>query len=79
MAMKKMLIDLNETLPKLNKQIKEAFELQDEFILKSDYLINYNIKAERYFRFNFGKRNIRFLHRKEYKETEVIKSWKIFG
>ena len=40
----KMLIDLNETLPKLNKQIKEAFELQDEFILKSDYLINYNIK-----------------------------------
>jgi len=40
----KMLIELNETLPKLNKQIKEAFELQDEFILKSDYLINYNIK-----------------------------------
>jgi len=32
----KMLIDLNETLPKLNKQIKEAFELQDEFILKSE-------------------------------------------
>jgi len=40
----KMLIELNETLPKLNKQIKEAFELQDEFILNSDYLINYNIK-----------------------------------
>ncbi len=40
----KMLIELNETLPKLNKQIREAFELQDEFILKSDFLIDYNIK-----------------------------------
>jgi len=40
----KMLIELNETLPKLNKQIKEAFELQDEFVLKSDFLLDYNIK-----------------------------------
>ena len=39
-----MLIELNETLPKLNKQIKEAFELQDEFVLKSDFLLDYNIK-----------------------------------
>lgn len=40
----KMLIDLNETLPKLNKQIKLAFELQDEFVLNSEYLLDYNIK-----------------------------------
>jgi len=40
----KMLFELNETLPKLNKQIREAFELQDEFVLKSDFLIDYNIK-----------------------------------
>lgn len=40
----KMLMELNETLPKLNKQIKDAFELQDEFILKSTFLLDYNIK-----------------------------------
>ncbi len=40
----KLLVELNETLPKLNKQIKNAFELQDEFVLKSDFLLNYNIK-----------------------------------
>ncbi len=40
----KLLIELNLILPKLNKQIKEAFELQDEFILKSDFLLDYNIK-----------------------------------
>ncbi|MFA7115845.1 MAG: hypothetical protein WC140_01230 [Bacteroidales bacterium] len=40
----KMLIELNETLPTLNKQVKDVFELQDEFILKSDFLLNYNIK-----------------------------------
>jgi len=40
----KLLIELNETLPKLNKQIRDAFELQDEFVLKSDFLIDYNIK-----------------------------------
>ncbi len=40
----KMLMELNETLPKLNKQIKDAFELQDEFILKSGFLLDYNIK-----------------------------------
>lgn len=40
----KMLMELNETLPKLNKQIKSAFELQDEFVLKSEFLLDYNIK-----------------------------------
>ncbi len=40
----KMLIELNETLPKTNKLVKETFELQDEFVLKSDFLLDYNIK-----------------------------------
>ena len=40
----KMLIELNETLPKLNNQIKEVFELQDELVLKSGFLLDYNIK-----------------------------------
>ncbi|MHA1677404.1 MAG: hypothetical protein ACTSW3_01345 [Promethearchaeota archaeon] len=40
----KMLIELNDTLPKLNNQIKDAFELQDEFILESAFLLDYNIK-----------------------------------
>jgi hypothetical protein len=40
----KMLIELNDSLPKLNKQLKEQFELQDEFVLKANFLLDYNIK-----------------------------------
>lgn len=40
----KLLIELNQSLPKLNKQIKEQFELQDEFVLQADFLLDYNIK-----------------------------------
>ncbi len=40
----KMLMELNETLPKLNKQIQNAFELQDEFVLRSEFLLDHNIK-----------------------------------
>lgn len=40
----KLLTELNQSLPKLNKQIKEQFELQDEFVLKADFLLDYNIK-----------------------------------
>lgn len=40
----KLLTDLNESLPKLNAQIREQFELQDEFVLKADFLLDYNMK-----------------------------------
>lgn len=40
----KLLVDLGETLPKLNSQVKAEFELQDENILKTSVLLNYNIK-----------------------------------
>lgn len=40
----KLLSELDETLPKLNKKVKTFFEFQDEKVLKSDYLIDYNIK-----------------------------------
>lgn len=40
----KLLSELNQSLPKLNKQIKDQFELQDEFVLKADFLLDYNIK-----------------------------------
>lgn len=40
----KLLTELNQSLPKLNKQIREQFELQDEYILKADFLLDYNIK-----------------------------------
>ncbi|RZS90620.1 hypothetical protein [Aquimarina brevivitae] len=40
----KLLTELNQSLPKLNQQIKDQFELQDEFVLKADYLLDYNIK-----------------------------------
>ncbi len=40
----KLLAELNQSLPKLNMQIKKQFELQDEFVLKADFLLDYNIK-----------------------------------
>jgi hypothetical protein len=40
----KLLQDLDNTLPKLNMQIRNAFELQEEFILNSSLLLDYNIK-----------------------------------
>jgi len=40
----KLLMELDETLPKLNTQVKTEFELQDENVLKSNLLLDYNIK-----------------------------------
>ena len=40
----KLLMELDETLPKLNAQVKSEFELQDENVLKSNLLLDYNIK-----------------------------------
>lgn len=42
----KLLIEIGEVLSKLNEQIKEKFELQDEIVLNSDYLLDYNIKPQ---------------------------------
>jgi len=40
----KLLVELDETLPKLNGQVMAEFELQDENVLKSGLLLDYNIK-----------------------------------
>tara|TARA_R110002124_G_C8923298_1_gene511391 strand:+ start:88 stop:1935 length:1848 start_codon:yes stop_codon:yes gene_type:complete len=40
----KLLSEINLSLPKLNVQMKNQFELQDEFVLKADFLLDYNIK-----------------------------------
>ncbi|MDA0195376.1 MAG: hypothetical protein O2951_10065 [Bacteroidetes bacterium] len=40
----KMLIDIGSTLPKTSNILKNEFELQEENILSSDYLLSYNIK-----------------------------------
>ncbi len=40
----KLLIDLNSDLPELNSVVKAEFELQDEKVLESSYLLDYNIK-----------------------------------
>lgn len=40
----KLLTDLNESLPKLNKQFRDQFEMQEEFVLKADFLLDFNIK-----------------------------------
>ena len=40
----KMLTELNHSLPSLNKDLKKQFELQDEYVLTANYLLDYNIK-----------------------------------
>jgi hypothetical protein len=40
----KLLTDLHKSLPVLNKSMKEHFELQEEYVLKADFLLDYNIK-----------------------------------
>ncbi|KAB7531562.1 hypothetical protein F8C76_08735 [Flagellimonas olearia] len=40
----KLLSELNVTLPKLNMQIREQFQFQEEYVLKADFLLDYNIK-----------------------------------
>ena len=40
----KMLTELNISLPNFNKELKKQFELQDEYVLNADYLLDYNIK-----------------------------------
>jgi hypothetical protein len=40
----KMLTELNVALPKLNKDLKQQFELQEEYVLNADFLLDYNIK-----------------------------------
>ena len=40
----KLLIDLDATLPKLNGRLRAEFELQDEKVMSSDFLMDYNIK-----------------------------------
>ncbi|MDC7997154.1 hypothetical protein [Gilvibacter sediminis] len=40
----KLLLELDETLPKLNEQIRGQFQFQDEVVLKAEYLLDHNIK-----------------------------------
>jgi hypothetical protein len=40
----KLLTELNQSLPKLNNQIRAQFELQEEFVLKGNFLLDYSIK-----------------------------------
>jgi len=40
----KLLTELNQSLPNLNKQLKEHYELQDEYVLNAIFLLDYNIK-----------------------------------
>lgn len=40
----KMLTELHISLPEFNKQIKDQFQLQEEFVLEAGFLLDYNIK-----------------------------------
>jgi len=40
----KMLSELNHSLPKLNKELKVLFELQEEYVLNANFLLDFNIK-----------------------------------
>ena len=40
----KLLTDLHQSIPALNKAMKDHFELQDEYVLDAEFLMDYNIK-----------------------------------
>ncbi|MFD2602704.1 hypothetical protein [Flavobacterium suzhouense] len=40
----KMLIQIGESIPHINQSLKSKFELQDENVLRSNFLLDYNIK-----------------------------------
>lgn len=40
----KLLTELNKSIPGLNKQIKEQLEFPEEYVLKADFLLDYNVK-----------------------------------
>jgi hypothetical protein len=40
----KLLTELNQSLPKLNKQLKDHYEFQEEYVLNAGFLLDYNIK-----------------------------------
>jgi len=40
----KLLMDIKACLPKVNNQVREEYQIQDEDVLKSDLLLDYNIK-----------------------------------
>jgi hypothetical protein len=40
----KMLIQIGESIPHINQSLKTKFELQDENVLRSNFLLDYNIK-----------------------------------
>jgi len=40
----RMLLDLYDAIPSLNETIRKTFELQDENVISSQYLLDYNIK-----------------------------------
>ncbi|MGY6743355.1 MAG: hypothetical protein ACXIUQ_11515 [Cecembia sp.] len=40
----KLLIELGETLPKINNLVRSEFQFQEEKVLKSSFLLDYNIK-----------------------------------
>ena len=42
----KLLTELTETLPKIKDLIKKEFELQEENVMRSSYLLDYNIKPK---------------------------------
>lgn len=63
----KMLAELNQSLPKLNKQIRDQFELQDEYVLKADFLLDYNIKPRDILDLIIKKRFVQIHKREWYK------------
>src|SRR5690606_34518253 len=40
----KLLVELGESIPTLNEKLRQEFELQEEKVLRSNYLLDYNIK-----------------------------------
>ncbi len=64
----KLLVELGKILSKLNQQIKIEFELQDEDVLKSSYLLDYNIKPRDVLELISSEDLIKFCKAKEIKQ-----------
>ena len=64
----KLLIELGEVHPILNSKLKQEFELQEEKVLKSNFLLDYNIKPRDVLEILTDKELIDFCKAKEIKQ-----------
>ncbi|RYJ44847.1 hypothetical protein [Flavobacterium beibuense] len=63
----KMLIQMNEIIPSINQIVRNKFDLQDENVLRSSFLLDYNIKPRDIIELIPEKELLRFCESKDVK------------